>query len=362
MNAEQQTFDGITAATKLRRDTVEVQSELEEKRAEYYRRMERVQEEEEKLKADRAKLQDTLVQYYKYIQDNELKRTRANRKAASEEKAKQERFGQIQQLKARMEELEEEKNFSRQNYQQYIKYQKYLEDVLQHNENEEYQDPRDIIKRYEILDDNTRVLQRRKTQLEEDLGKNKVQLLAKRARKKNESVDLQNQLSELQNNLETLQRDIKRRLDDLESMVTHKGGTTKTVGQVKMACQNLYDRCIEWNSAYRSRAHADNQETDVLHQLTIIGDCLSDYAFVIKRHQENMRAAALAQGGIAAAASANNGNNTSTVVAAGGGARGAAALNTTASGGLNATTQSNGNNKNIPRPPNKSAPASPSRK
>ena len=301
-------LDSVTAATKLRRDTMEVQKELDDKRSDYQRRMDHVTEDEEQLKVERGKLQETLVLYYKYIQDNEIKRNRANKKAAAEERVKQERFGQIKDLRHHMEDLEREKNYSRQQYLQLVKYQKYLEEVLQFGDQEEYQDPKDIIKRFEILDDNTKVLQRRKTQLEEDLGKNKVSLTAKKAKKKNESVDLQNQLSELQNNLEGLQKEYKQMQDELDSQINHKGGTTKTIGQVRMACQNLYDRCVEWNTAYRSRAQHDHSDSDVIHQLVVIGDCLEDYSYIIKKHGEKTKGDNKQQPPVPA------GGNTSTVL------------------------------------------------
>mmetsp|Transcript_26448 Transcript_26448/g.30623 ORF Transcript_26448/g.30623 Transcript_26448/m.30623 type:complete len:203 (+) Transcript_26448:1-609(+) len=186
---------------------------------------------------------------------------------------------------------------------QYAKYQRYLEEVLQHNDNEEYQDPKDIITRWQTLDDNTRVLQRRKTQLEEDLNKNKNQLNMKRQRKKNESVELQNQLNELQTQLEALQKEYKLKQDFLEQSINHKGSTTKTIGQVRMACQNLYDRCVEWNSAYRSRSHADQGELDILQQLNVIGDCLEDYSVIIKKHNERNKVATGTLGGTASPAS-----------------------------------------------------------
>lgn len=283
-------LDSVTAATKLRRDMMEVQKELDDKRGDYQKRMEKVKEGEEQLKVERAKLQDTLVQYYKFIQENEIKRNRANKKATAEEKAKQDRHTQIVDLTEELHDLEKQKEQSRSKYLQYVKYQKYLEEVLQHGDNEEYQDPKDIISRFQTLDDNTRVLQRRKTQLEEDLNKNKNMLNVKRQRKKNDSVELQNQLNELQTVLENLQKEYKIKQDQLEQSINHKGTTTKTIGQVRMACQNLYDRCVEWNAAYRSRAH-DVGDSDILQQLNVIGDCLDDYSVIIKKHNEKTKTA-----------------------------------------------------------------------
>jgi chromosome segregation ATPase len=218
-----------------------------------------------------------------------VKRNRANKKASAEEKSKQERHAQIVELTAKLHQLEVEKEASRTKYLQFSKYQKYLEEVLARNDNEEYQDPKDIITRFQTLDDNTRVLQRRKTQLEEDLNRNKSQLNLKRQRKKNESVELQNQLNELQTQHEHLQKEYKLQQDLLEQLINHKGQTTKTIGQVSMACQNLYDRCIEWNAVYRSTRSLEGAEVDILQQLNVIGDCLEDYAAIIKRHQEKQK-------------------------------------------------------------------------
>eukprot|EP00744_Colponema_vietnamica_P007179 GILI01010364.1.p1 GENE.GILI01010364.1~~GILI01010364.1.p1 ORF type:complete len:366 (+),score=73.52 GILI01010364.1:42-1100(+) len=288
--ATTQNLDSVTAATRLRRDTVEIQQELDEKRSDYQRRMDKVKEQEERLKGDRSKLQDTLVQYYKYIQDNELKRSRANKKAAVEEKAKHERFGQIKSLRNRIDDLEGEKLDSRSQYQQLIKYQKYLEEVLQFNESEEYQDPKDIIKRFEMLDDNKRILQRRKTQLEEDLARNQSQLQSKTGTNKSDTLQIDNNRSEAQGQLEKIQQDIKNKQDMLESTVAHRTETTKTIGQVRMACQNLYDRCTQWNSEYnRTRSQKEASSTDVIHQLTVIGDCLGDYTALVKRNQERIK-------------------------------------------------------------------------
>jgi chromosome segregation ATPase len=100
-------------------------------------------------------------------------------------------------------------------------------------------------------------------------------------RSKNESVDLQNQVSELQTQLETLQRTYKKRQDELEASIGHKSSTTKEIGQVRMACQNLYDRCQAVNQQYRGRAGRDDNEDDMLAQLQVIGDCLDDYMCII---------------------------------------------------------------------------------
>lgn len=278
------TLDTITAATKLRRSVLEVQRELEAKRVDYNTRVAKVREGEEELAKDRAELQDTLVQYYKFIQENEIKRGRATKKAVMEERQRKEREEQIAVLLEKLHELDEQRDTLRASYTNYLKYQVFLEDVLSRNEGDEYQEPKDIIKRWMTLQDNTKVLQQRKTQLEEDLLRNKSSLNVARQRHSNESVSLQNQLNELQMTLENLQKSIKVKQDELERKIKQKSSTTRTISHVSMASKNLYDRCLLWTQPYSGRGKAETHEGDALHQLHVIADCLEDFQAVITKH------------------------------------------------------------------------------
>ncbi|EKG06721.1 hypothetical protein TCSYLVIO_002164 [Trypanosoma cruzi] len=283
------TLESITAATQLRRAVMEVQKELDKKRELYMVRMARVREVEDVIAADRSRLQDKLVQYYKFIQENEIRRGRAVRKATTEERIKREREEQIVELTAKLDSLNKRREELRQQYDAYAKYQQYLEGVLQRNDCDEYQSPRDIIQRWNTLQDNTKVLQRRKTQLEEELLRNKNSLNLKRQKKNNESVELQNQLNELQATYETMQKSIKIKQDELERCINQRSSTSRTVSHVRMACKNLYDRCIAWTAPYSGRGKFDVREADVLFQLHVIGDCLRDFRDVIAAHHNSQQ-------------------------------------------------------------------------
>ena len=284
-------LDGVTAATKLRREKLEVEAELKEKRGEYARRMERVREREEALKLRRQALQSDLVSFYKYIQENEIKRNRANKKALLEEKAKEERHSKIVELSLQLKQLEQQKADSHERYRRYMRFQSYLQEVLEHSDNEDFQEAKDIIMRYHTLDDNRRVLQRRKEQLELTVSENKQKLALKEKRNKNEEVALQYDLSQLQNTLEMNQKMLKAKQDAFEQSQQTKGNNIKTIGQVRMACQNLFDRCLRFNSVYRGgRLGREEGETDMLTQLAVIGDCLEDYHVCIQEWKRKIKA------------------------------------------------------------------------
>nr|CCC95058.1 conserved hypothetical protein [Trypanosoma congolense IL3000] len=288
-------LESITAATQLRRAVMEAQRELDSKRELYLTRMARAHEVEESIAESRAKLQDKLIRYYKFIQDNEVKRSRATRKAATEERIRKEREQQVEELTQDLNNLNKRNEEMRTMYDVYSRYQRYLEEVLQRNDSDEYQGPRDIIQRWNTLNENTKVLQRRKTQLEEELLRNKNALNVKRQRKNNESVELQNQLNELQASYGTLQKNIKIKQDELERCINQRSTTSRTISHVRMACKNLYDRCISWTAPYSGRGKFESRAEDVLFQLHVIGDCLRDFQDVIEAHHQRQQQLAAAR-------------------------------------------------------------------
>ncbi|KAG5509509.1 hypothetical protein JKF63_06214 [Porcisia hertigi] len=288
-------LDSITAATKLRHAEFDMQRELDAKREEYNRRMAQVKEGEAQLTVDRAELQDTLVQYYKFIQENEIKRSRAMKKVAIEEQQRKEREAYIAQLTQRLQVLEAKRDEMKLHYDDIEKYQLFLEEVLSRNDSDEYQEPRDIIKRWMTLRDNTSVLQARKTQLEEDLLRTRGSLNLARRRRSTENIALQNRLNEMQIAFESLQKSIKAKQDILDRKLKQKSSTTRTVSHVSMATTNLYDRCVSWTRNYSGRGRVETPHNSVLHQLHVICDCLEDFQSIIIQHQEQQRQAAAQQ-------------------------------------------------------------------
>mmetsp|Transcript_58417 Transcript_58417/g.96919 ORF Transcript_58417/g.96919 Transcript_58417/m.96919 type:complete len:293 (-) Transcript_58417:717-1595(-) len=283
--------DNVSAATRLRREMMDVQTELEQKRNEYRERMDRVKNREAQLAKKREDLQEKLVKFYKFIQENEIKKNRAEKKAQMEESAKKEKHKQIIDLNEAIRRLEGEKQDIKVQLQKYMKYQKYLEDVLSYNE--EYQDPNDIMSRHSTLDANNKELQERKKWLEEEVEAQRTALQKKRKSKEDEILEFTNQLSKLQDFLEETHKATVQAQDEIETNVEHKCNTTKTIGQIKMATQNLYDRCMEVSRSHKKGVKLE-QANDVLYQLAFIGDCLSDYMYIVEKDRERQRAARLA--------------------------------------------------------------------
>lgn len=268
---------------------MDVQQELDQKRNESKERMDQVRDREQQIARKRQELQDRLVRFYKFIQENEIKKNRADKKALAEEKAKAEKHEQIVQLNEESRRLEREKQDIKEKLQKYLRYQKYLDDVLQVND--EYSDPSDIISRWKTLDGNHRELQGRKEFLERQTETTKQMLQKKKENKATEILEYTNQLAVCGQQLEELHKEVMNAQDEIERSVEKKAKTTRTIGQVRMATQNLYDRCTEHASKFHKvRTHqSDDNDEEILHQLQFIGESLGDYFHIRERHREEIR-------------------------------------------------------------------------
>lgn len=273
--------------TRLGREMKEVQDLLTLKRDDHRRRMEKVHEKEENLKKKRAALQERLINFYRFIQENQVKRNRALTRFDSEKSQKEEKHTIIVQLHEDLKRLEAEKHDMRERYHKYLRYQKYLEDVMNYNE-DNYTDTNDIIVRGKTLEDNHRELQQRRKFLEREKEDQKTLLGTKKKRKEDENLEMQHQLDKLQTELAVIQKDVKNYSGNIDKDIDSKGGTTKEIGQVRMACTNLFDRCFEFNNKYRKSGGQEEVDRDVLMQLEYIGWCLEDYMKIIEANKERI--------------------------------------------------------------------------
>jgi len=278
---------GVPAATRLHRETVDVQTELEQKRTEHRDRMGRVKERELALARRREELQAELIRYHKVVQENEIRRARAEKKAAIEEAAKEEKGRQAAEIAASTERLEDDHRALTAKLAKYLRYQKYMEGVL--TISEEYQEPTDIITRHHTLDANNKELQERKHFLEREVEAQRTSLQRRRKAKEDEILELTNRLAKLQDAYEDTLRTTRQAQDQIEGSVEHKRTVLKTEGEVRMAILNLRDRCTDAGATHKKGVKAEPTE-DILQQLSAVGECLSDYLYVVDRDKEHQKA------------------------------------------------------------------------
>merc|ERR1711907_400428 len=126
----QLTLDHVSPATRLlekRRQKIEVQEALEAQKADFARREEQFQRREQIIKKKDLELQENLIRFNKFLQENDTKRTRAEKKFIEEERKKMEHTEQIEEFKMQLEELKLENDMLNEELNKNQKYQNYLE-------------------------------------------------------------------------------------------------------------------------------------------------------------------------------------------------------------------------------------------
>ena len=94
-------LEHVSPATRLlekRRQMFEVQESLEAQKQEFQRREEGFKRREETLKKKDLDLQESLIRFSKFLQENDSKRSRAEKKATDEIKMRLQKEGEIEDL------------------------------------------------------------------------------------------------------------------------------------------------------------------------------------------------------------------------------------------------------------------------
>ncbi|KAL2634869.1 hypothetical protein R1flu_006348 [Riccia fluitans] len=124
-------------ATRLlekRRMVSHVQEALEDQKNEFAQKEEILKKREETLRTKDLQLQESLIGFSKFLQENGVKRKRAEKKAADEIRLRLEKEAEIAELEAQHTRLKHEKNVTHADLERMMFYHKYLETVIETSE------------------------------------------------------------------------------------------------------------------------------------------------------------------------------------------------------------------------------------
>ncbi|KAI8474808.1 MAG: hypothetical protein J3K34DRAFT_517892 [Monoraphidium minutum] len=276
-------MDGVAPATRLlekRRQMFEVQEALEAQKHEFARKEEVFCKREEALKRRDLELQESLIRFSKFLQarpwgqENDSKRARAEKKAADEIKARQAKEVEIGRLAEVLEGLGEEKERVDDVVDRHMRYQRYLEAVLEAAD--EYQEIGELLARHATLQATNRDLRAHKAWCDSEAERLRSAAAAHAKARGDELLLLNNRLA-------ALKQDLEGHAQAAALLEASKDGTlavasqrTLVYGQVVLAADNLFTQCRQ-----RSRvAHA--AAAGPLQQLEVIGNYVSDLVAACK--------------------------------------------------------------------------------
>ncbi|KAI8809112.1 hypothetical protein BJ742DRAFT_250655 [Cladochytrium replicatum] len=235
-----------TLLLQKKNEMQEVQALLEKKRLEFSKRMEECREKQEELRAKQRQLRDRVIKFEKFLKENDAKRQRANLKAQSERRLREQKEQEHLQLQKQLqaEQLKSE-NIQKmiKRYQVYEKYLQLVVDLLP----AEYLDVNephinDILMRHKTLvetnEDLIVMLQTYQDEIESQQGK-----LAELVKEKNDLILVYNStLGIQQKKLDKLKQDTAYMEQRLEERDNSGKERMRILGETKLAINNIYDR------------------------------------------------------------------------------------------------------------------------
>lgn len=271
---------------------------------------------EEGLRKKDLELQESLIKFNKFLQENESKRNRAVKRASDEVKQRVLKEQEVGKLKDQLEQLQLQNEKLQNEVKKNLKYTRYLE-IVQEAVPEDYPEIADLVNRYHTLKETNRDLSQNQLHHEEENEAKRLEFASFQKERANEILTCNNKIASLQRELETEEIQALRLQHEADASLRLTTQKTLALGQIVMAIGNLLQRCT-------SGIHGQ-----------------------ILKHVEGSNAAAAASQGSSAVGESSSTTNGSSAISAPTGASGASAASSLAAnaGNGNAATASaaNGN-------------------
>lgn len=262
-------LDHACTATRMlekRRQLFEVQEALESQKDEFARKGDAFRRREEALRRKDLKLQESLIKFNKFLQENESKRTRADKRCADESRQREAKEKEIVKLKRVLEEkVAEEKQLAEQ-LARNIRYHHFLSTVVDsvQGASDDFREVQDVLDRYStLMKTNADLLQRQQENVAENEAK-RASFINFMKEKGDTILNHNNEIASLQKELETqtlATSSIQTQVDAAERGTTEK---ISDLGQILAAIDNLLER-FESNKQSRQKGggHRDNEAGEV---------------------------------------------------------------------------------------------------
>jgi len=286
----QLTLDHVSPATRLlekRRQKIDVQEALEAQKADFARREEQFQRREQIIKKKDLELQENLIRFNKFLQENDTKRTRAEKKFIEEERKKLEHTASIEEYKAELEKLKSENDDLNGELSKNQKYLQYLESTCE-KQGDEFGEPLDLQHRYETLKDQYERLveQQKNDNIRKDSQDTELRKL--RQERETKSQVTNTEIAQKRLEYDELKQTASKKAVQVEKQEGDKMERKHQFGQVVMAVENTFARCVQ-QTKLKSKRDKLAGETNIMEQLDFIAEYYQDLNAISKANAPNAK-------------------------------------------------------------------------
>lgn len=279
-----QGWEHASAATRLlqrRRQMFEIQEQLEAEKAEYRNREALFKKREEELEAKDLELQESLVKYSKFLQEKDSNRIRADKKANDERRITEQKDIEIKELREKLAMLRTRYSQLNVELSKNIRYQKYMDLVVDGSAGE-YSEHEDVRGRWLLLDELKTEVNSHAEFFLEGNEKYKQRLLTLTEAKEGEILECQNEIQKMKQEYEALKLESTVLQEEARKEATRKQDRALKLGQVKMACDSIYERLATKSKVVLKKAAKPD---DTIMVLAKCGDVLADLMQIVEDYK-----------------------------------------------------------------------------
>ncbi|KAI3435501.1 hypothetical protein D9Q98_001567 [Chlorella vulgaris] len=225
---------------------------------------------EEALKRRDLELQESLLRFTRFLQENDAKRAKAARRATEEARLRAEREAEIVQLQGEAEACCAERERMQAALQRIVKYQHYCQSVVEAGDTG-FQEVDDILARHATLRAANTDLRQQQAACGTEAERVRGQTAAYAKAKASELLDLNNRLAALKKQAEATAAEAAALEAAAEYGRRAAADRQLELSQVLATAANLYRRCLQ-----RSRVARAKHEASPLAQLEAVAHFLGD--------------------------------------------------------------------------------------
>ncbi|BDA40597.1 Coiled-coil domain-containing protein 42 homolog [Coccomyxa sp. Obi] len=243
----------VSPATRLlekRRETFEIQEALEKQKQQFARKEEEFRAREDSLKRRDLELQDSMIRFSKFLQDNEAKRVRAVKKVTDEKKMRESKEREIEEVQSSLEQVKTLTEKTREALQRFIRYEDYLENVL--DSTEEFHEIGEIMLRHATLQATNIDLMEQQQRVTDLAEHNRAELQGICKTKTANVLALRNKLQGLRREMDLVSQEILALENGKDAVMNAATQKTLEHGQLCMTIENLYHRVQSCSSVKHS--------------------------------------------------------------------------------------------------------------
>jgi hypothetical protein len=240
-------FDHVSPATRLlekRRQMFEVQEALNSQKEEFSRREDAFRRREDGLRRKDLELQESLIRFNKFLQENESKKNRALKRTAEEKKQREMKEIEISKLEDQLKKKIKEESMLKEEVEKNLKYQDYLENVVQ-TMTKFFPEISDILNRYKTLHKANFDLTEKHHIDEGENDGIQQQYINYKKKKENQILSDSNAIAEMQLKYEQQKTRTMRTQAELEEEITDASAKSLELGQIISSVSNILERCEE---------------------------------------------------------------------------------------------------------------------